>query len=108
MSFLIETIPDVSHGHKHLKGIILIYLSLSRPNFSFKLLHSLPSVRGEGQLLLVAPQHIGLLQTGLGQHVMQIHNLQDKKSENYIRIFLYQEQHRSFNICKLQNVSKPG
>lgn len=75
VSLLIETIPDVSHGHKHLKRIILIYLGLPRPDFCLELLHSLPSVGGKGQLFLITPENIGLFQTGLRQHVMQIHNL---------------------------------
>lgn len=48
MSLFVEAVPDVSHRHKHLKGVIFINLCLSRPDFSLELLHSLSSVGREG------------------------------------------------------------
>lgn len=75
MRLLVEAIPDVGHGDEHLEGVVFVDLRLAGPDFSLELLHSLPAVGRESQLLLVTPQNAGLLQTGLGQHVVQVHNL---------------------------------
>ena len=76
VGLVIITVADVGRRHKHLEGVLLVNLHLAVLDLLVQLLHLFLPVAGESELLLVAPEDIGpRLDGGLGEHVMEDHDL---------------------------------
>ena len=76
LSVLVVRVLDVRARHEEREGVLILGVHQPARHHLLDLLHSLFLVRGEVELLLVAPQHVGAgLHHRLAEHVVQVHNL---------------------------------
>ena len=77
MTVLVVAVPDVLGCQEQLNLIDLLLVQVALGLLLLDLLQPLLFVTGELQLLLIAPEYVGLgLRPCLGQHVVQVDYLQ--------------------------------